>query len=487
MTNSSSTFKQVTDMWSKIEDTPIIAGRWSKNNLLWNQRNNVRKPTKSCNSWSSSVATQSTQQDIKANIHFGPHLLKNLKVGMDLKVNIPRKEYLIGKNKPVTSVKKCGQFMFASMKPKGVSHKGVFPFCEELVLGAQQNRKISVRSFGAHAMVLSTPYRGNFEWSNPVNQTSFSFTRVARSEQCEYLSQWIKTQPQRHDTQLQPTEGAKENFRNLNLTYDQIIGLEYLGLNVSRFLPRLSARSQHDPCIPPSFDLQGVPCYWCESHYHVAYGVALIWKEDTRVVGVTVQRNNSSGKVALIQMATTDVVLLIPVDANCLSAPKALRIIFRDPEIFKTGVQIEKNLRALWVDFQIESNSFVELNELLELSWKKFGTLAFPSKRPMKLRAIASSLGYQIWETEDMTFSNWESRPLSSKQLHYASKIALLTIYVFWSIVLGRRVTKAEISDLQVHVEEFVNSVCTRGPISKMHESHPVIGFGEFFPENQHP
>merc|ERR1719204_2174329 len=336
-------------------------------------------------------------------------------------------------------------------------------------------------------MVLSPPYRENFEWSNPMNQTSFSFGGPARSEQCECLSKLSKTQPQCHHTQLQPIEEAKTNFRELDLNCDQIIGLEYLGLNVSRFLPRLSATYQLGPRIPTSFDLDGVPCYYCESHWHVAYGVALILKEDTKVVGVTVQRNKSSTKVALIQMATADVVLLIPMNAGCLSAPKALRVIFRDPEIFKTGVQIEKNLRALWVDFQIESNSFVELNELLELSWKKFGTLAFPSKRPLKLREIASSLGYQIWETEDMTFSNWESRPLSSKQLHYASKIALLTIYVFWSIVLGRRVTKAVISDLQVHVEEFVNSVCTRGPISKMHESHPVIGFGEFFPKNQHP
>jgi len=407
MTNSSSTFKQVTDMWSKIEDTPIIAGRWSKNNLLQNQRPNVQKPTKSCNSGSSSAATQSTQQDIKANYrHFGPHLLKNLKVGLDLKVNIPRKEYLIGNNKAVKPVEKFGEFISARMNRKGVSHEGVIPFCEELVLGAQRNRKISVRPFGANAMVLSTPYRGNFEWSNPVNQTSFSFGRVARSEQCPYLSQWITTQAQRHDTQLQPTKEVKKNFRDLGLTYDQIIGLEYLGFNVSRFLPRLSATYQDDPRIPPSVDLDGVPCYWCESHQHVAYGVALIWKEHTKVVAVTVQRNKSSTKVALIQMATADVVLLIPMNADCLSAPKALRVIFRDPKIFKTGVQIEKNLRALWVDFQIESNSFVELNELLELSWKKFGTLAFPSKRPLKLREIASSLGYQIWETEDMTFSN---------------------------------------------------------------------------------
>jgi len=406
MTNSSSTFKQVTDMWSKIEDTPIIAGRWSKNNLLQNQRTNVPKSRKSCYTGSSSAATRSTQQDTKPNIHFGAHLLKNLKLGLDLKVNIPIKEYLIGNNKPVKSVKKCGEFMSASMKRKGVSHEGVFPFCEERVLGAQRNRKISVRSFGAHAMMPSTPYRGNFEWSNPVNQTSFSFGGVARTEQCEYPSQWIITQPHRRDTELQPTKGAKKSFRELGLTYDQIIGLENLGLNVSRFLPRLSATNQHDPSIPPSFDMDGVPCYWCESHWHVAYGVAFILKEDTRVVGVTVQRNKSSTKLVLIQIATADVVLLIPMDADCQSVPKALRIIFRDPEIFKTGVQIEKNLRALWVDFQIESNSFVELNELLEKSWKKFGTVAFPSKRPLKLQAIASFLGYQIWETKDMTFTN---------------------------------------------------------------------------------
>merc|ERR1719233_848097 len=231
-------------MWSKIEDTPFIAGRWSKNNLLQNQLTNVRKPTKSCNRGSSSAVTQSTQQDIKANMHFGPHLLKNLKVGLDLKVNIPRKEYLIENNKAIKPVKKFGEFMSASMNPKGVSHEVVFPFCEELVLGAQRNRKISVRPFGANAMVLSTPYRGNFEWSNPVNQTSFSFGGITRSESCQFLSPWIITQSQRHDTQLQTTEGAKKNFRELGLTYEQIIGLEYLGFNVSRFLPQLSATYQ---------------------------------------------------------------------------------------------------------------------------------------------------------------------------------------------------------------------------------------------------
>jgi len=489
MTNSSSTVKQAADIWSNVEDTPIISGRWSNFNLLQNQRTDVRKPTKSCNTLSSSAAAQSIQQDIKVNAHFGPHLLKNLKVGLDLKGNDPRKEYLMGNNEPVKPVKKCGEYMYASMKPKG-SHEGVFPFCKELVWGVQQNRKISVRPFSAHAMVLSTTYSENFNGSNTVNPLPLG--GVSKSEPCQYLSPWMVTQPQRLDTQLQPNEGAKQNFRELGLTYDQIIGLEYLGFNVSRFLPRLSASYPHDPRIPPSYDLDGVSCYWCESHQHVAYGVAFILKEDVRVVGVAVQMNQSSTKVALIQIATTDVVLLIPMNANSRSAPKALQIIFRDPEIFKTGAQIKKNLRALWLDFQIESNSFVELNELLEFSRKKLGSYCCPPTRPLKLRAIASSLGYQFWETQDMIFSNWESRPLSSKQLHYASRNGLLTIFVFWSIILGRKVTKPFISDLQVNVEKFVNSVCISGPISKMHESHSVmngfgLGFGEFFPENHHP
>jgi len=255
MRHSSSTVKQTADMWSNIEESPIIAGSYSLNNLLQNQRTNVRKTTKSCTAGSSSAATQSTQRYIKASIHFGPHLLKNLKVGLDLKVNIPRKEYLMENNKPVNPVKQCGELMSASMKTKGVSHEQVFPFCEQLVLDAQRNRKISVSQFGAHAMV------GNFECSNPLNQTSFSLGGVARSEQRQYLSEWIITQPQCYDTKLQPTEGAKRNFRELGLTYDQIIGLEYLGLNVSRFLPRQSATYKHDPRIPPSFDLDGVPCY----------------------------------------------------------------------------------------------------------------------------------------------------------------------------------------------------------------------------------
>jgi len=369
MANRSSIVYQVSDIWSKLEDTPSTAGESSNMNLQQNQCTNALKSIWSCNTGSClsetqesrSAGTWSTQQDINTVLNFGPHLLKNINVGLDvkgmLKWNIKRKEYQMGDSEPVRSLEKYGQFMCASMKPKGLS-QGIFPFSEELLAGARQNRKISGKPFS------------------------------------------------RPDTQLQPTEEEKRNFRELGLTHDQIIRLERLGLNTSRFLPKQSESCQHDPRIPPSFNLDGFQCYLCASLLHVAYGVAFILKEDIRVLGVAVQRNVTSRKVVLIQIAATDVVLLIPMNANGLSAPKPLQVIFRDSKILKTGVQIQRNLKDLWLDFKIDSNFFVELNELLELCWKKFGSLSCPSQRPLTLGAIASYLGYQIWETSHITFSD---------------------------------------------------------------------------------
>jgi len=124
------------------------------------------------------------------------------------------------------------------------------------------------------------------------------------------------------------------------------MGLEYLGVHVSKFLPRADVSAWQDPRIPPSYDVDGASCYLCETREHVAYGVAFLLKGDVRVVGVEIQRNKNS-KVALIQIATVDVILLIPMNPNMFYAHKAINILFRDSEIFKVGVEIEKTLRAL--------------------------------------------------------------------------------------------------------------------------------------------
>jgi len=56
---------------------------------------------------------------------------------------------------------------------------------------------------------------------------------------------------------------------------------------------------------------------------------------------------------------------------------------------------------------------------------------------------------------------------------------------------MGRLVSKASLPDLKVNVEQFVESACIRGPISKRYENIPLFthgqgfGFGELSLTNQ--
>jgi len=58
-----------------------------------------------------------------------------------------------------------------------------------------------------------------------------------------------------------------------------------------------------------------------------------------------------------------------------------------------------------------------------------------------------------------------------------------MTILVFWSITLGRRVKKPLVSDLQLKVKDFVEPIYIKGPISKRHENiqSKPIGLGQGF------
>jgi len=418
-------------------------------------------------------------------------LLKNYKIGFDFKTHNPLEDLQTRKEYPLKPAKKNGDINI-NIKKKCISNEAVLPFCKELLKAVQRGRKTKVRRSRTHnSMVPKVAHSGSFKWSNQKHTTYFSFNGAASPGPQQDIPSSMVSQTQNGRTRVQPNEAAKQRFRRLGLSFGQIMGLECLGLHVSRFLPRADLSCKQDPRIPPSFHVDGASCYWCESPQHVAYGVAFILKEDARVVGVALQRNKSSFKVSLIQIATPDVILLISVNSNRLQAPKALNILFRDPEIFKVGVQIEKSLRTLWEEWQIESNSFVDLDELLHFSNKKFGSFSGVSESPLELHAIATALGYKDWGTEELIFSSWESRPLSSNQVLYAARDALVSILIFWSIASGRPVTKPLLSDLQVNVEQFVESVCIRGPLSKRYQNIPLmthglgLGFGEFSSANQ--
>jgi len=484
------TVRQVGYNWVGNE-SPVLAGRQNKFDEPEDPCSHFRKSRKSCDFSSRSNAFQSSeQQDTKIWTHFGPHLLNNLKIGLDFKARIWNEEYRMREGDHFKPTEIIGDVNIK--KEKKTSHSGVLPFCKELLKSVKPDQKTKVRKFRTHSSAMPTIAHTEYlKWSNQRYPRYCSFYGAGRPAPKLNTPNSLISQTQHVLAQLQPNEAAKQHFRKLGLSVEQIMGLKCLGLQVSKFLPRADVSYSQDHRIPPSFNVDGASCYLCASPQHVAYGVAFLLKEDSRVVGVSLQRNETSSKVALIQISTVDVVLLIPMNPNRLYAPKAINILFRDSEIFKVGVQIEKTLRALWEEFQIESKSYVELEHLLQFSNEKVGNFSRVFKSPMKLHAIASALGYDDWGAQKLIFSSWESSPLSSKQVQYAARRALVSILIFWSLALGRLVSSASLSDLKINVEQFVESVCVREPISKRYENIPLIthglglGFGELSSSNK--
>jgi len=264
-----------------------------------------------------------------------------------------------------------------------------------------------------------------------MKQQLFSDRRLSAFSSHHGVPPELMYQSVQRDAHLQPSEAVMYDLGKRGFSFNQIKRLEHLGYNLSKFMPRASKPYPRDARIPPSFDLNGATCYLCECSQHVSWGVAFVYKEDVSVVGVSQERNRYSSKVTLIQIATVDVVLLIPMNPKRLSVPKDLEILFRDPKFFKVGVMIEENLKALWVNFKIDSNSFLELNELLKFCSLTLGYPLTDSRKPLRLQTIARAQGYQEWESVEMKFSHWESRSLSWTQFQYVARNSLMTILVF--------------------------------------------------------
>jgi hypothetical protein len=480
MPSFSFTSSQGADNWTRGETSPRIACTNNESDFLLDQYSDVGKSCMSCNSGSGKFATESPKQDKNAWTHFGQHLQKKLQSGLGFGSHRPNKCALTTEEL-VNPAQDEGDLFCGNVKDNILSHKRVIPFCKELVKFAERQQKSRERRFKSRKWrMIPTAHQEYFDFGStpcPCNKQNLPHPKMTPTQ---YL-----------ESQLEHFDVTQQNFKKPDLSYDQITDLDSSGLPVSKFLPKVNVTVKPDPRIPTSFDCNGTSCYWCETQQHVAYGVAFILKEDVRVIGVEVERNRLATKVVLIQIATTDVVLLIPTNSFSISAPKALHFIFRDSEIFKVGVNIEENLRALWVDFQIESNSFVELNELVQFSAKKFGSFPGIFEGPLDLPALASFVGYQDWGCQELMSTNWESRLLSTKQVEYAARNASMTILVFWTIALGHRVIKPLVSDLQLKVKDFVKPIYIKGPISKWHGylqlklNGPDLGFVGLYRANK--
>jgi len=423
----------------------------------------VQKSSECCNVEHKSSIAPSYQKISDTVSHFGRHLLPKVKILRDLGVT------LLNRTNENTIDQSCRSI------PQKVVH-----FCEELVtarLEMQPQCGSQFRNPRVHyeARGKSTPWKEHLDFTKHWNPNLFPRDWAKTSNTRQKSKQWMTTnQSQLSKTQIEPSIVERQKFKELGLSFDQIWGLEYLGFNVSRLLPPGEAPRYEDCRIPPSFDIDDASCYWCESPQHIAYGVAYIMKDDAMVVGIEIEWSRTSGNVVLLQIATTDTVLLIPLRTGSTAGLKALKIIFRDSWVIKTGVNIEKNLKALWVQFQIESNSFVELNDLLQVSSARFKSLS-DLEGMLSLQAIANFLGFKYRKTLEMNFSDLDRRSLSLKQLRYAAMNALVTIRIFWRIILRSKISKpTNTTDLLLKIRQFVGSVYARGPISERYENNQL-------------
>jgi len=132
----------------------------------------------------------------------------------------------------------------------------------------------------------------------------------------------------------------------------------------------------------------------------------------------------------------------------------------------------------LWRDFQIDANSYTELNDLIPYSRFDIGIKPDNPTKLIELEAIAQSLGYAKWTNKEIVCSNWENRPLSWSQLHYAALNALMAARIFWRMLLGTHnndiMKPISASDLRASIETFVEPVCKRVPISLLDKEQRI-------------
>lgn len=127
-------------------------------------------------------------------------------------------------------------------------------------------------------------------------------------------------------------------------------------------------------------------------------------------------------KVAVIQMATAQVVYIIQVQKTGLS--EGLAKILSNPNIIKAGVAIRDDIKGLQKYRFFKPEGFVDLS--LVAREKGIGV-----ESVKKLTALL--LGFRI--SKSAQTSNWEMPTLTERQLEYAATDAWVCLEIYWKLM----------------------------------------------------
>ncbi|KAI5077304.1 hypothetical protein GOP47_0007128 [Adiantum capillus-veneris] len=207
---------------------------------------------------------------------------------------------------------------------------------------------------------------------------------------------------------------------------------EHFHLDVFPISPEISnRRSQY-------LQLENVMCkdnvYWIDTHEglqfaeRALFGVKLVgidceWKPDS-IKGV--RRN----KVSILQAASSELVLvldLISLSNKCRSSlNNFIRYLFHATDIVKLGYAIHNDMERLSRSF-MEIDAFRLCESIVDLQ-AVFGRQIKGGLSGLAKVVLGCSLNKQT------RMSDWETRPLSKKQLHYAALDAAVLLPIFTSL-----------------------------------------------------
>ena len=171
-------------------------------------------------------------------------------------------------------------------------------------------------------------------------------------------------------------------------------------------------------------ELERVIC--AEIAQETVVGLDIEWKPNF----VKGQREN---RVALIQLATAHLVILVPiVHLRCL--PPALVKLLSSRAVWKVGCGVHGDAKKLSNEYGLEVRSVCELGpmavRLQREEGVRFPKLAHREPVGQGLKSMAAALGQVLVKPKHVTLSNWESKPLSIPQQRYAAQDAYVSYWL---------------------------------------------------------
>ncbi|KAM7253098.1 hypothetical protein ACFE04_025716 [Oxalis oulophora] len=148
----------------------------------------------------------------------------------------------------------------------------------------------------------------------------------------------------------------------------------------------------------------------------VAVGFDIEWKPSFR-------RGVPPGKTAIMQICS-DANLCHVMHIIHSGIPQSLRILLEDPTILKTGVGIGNDTVKVFKEYNVSVQAAEDLSRLANMK------LSEP--RQWSLGSLMETLiGKQVEKPSKIRLGNWEYRPLSKDQLHYAATDAFASWHLY--------------------------------------------------------